>query len=474
VTKHASPLLLALLIAGCARAEPSVASGPADPAARPASPGQLVLLGRLFDAERGVVLDRGVIIIDGDRVSCSGARSDCAWTDHAVVRDHGEAMLLPGLIDLHVHARAHYVGAFLAAGVTTVRDANNSLTQIRLLEASRWAPRLFFAGPMLDGEASRLAGYGAGPADAETLDELTPILVASAEQAVRAVDRLADAGVDWIKLYEQLEPEVFSAAIEAARQRGLQTMADIGMVMTGGLQGQLDIVEAAAAGVDTIEHLSGLALAYQRRGGDPLAETLDDALLDELAASLAQSGVSVVSTTANAMQFYEPGNLAWDDLPGAEMMASFLGSHWQRLAGWAAQAHDRAAADRRLQLAMIPRLAAAGVLLGAGSDVPAAPYMVPGGALHQELAAMVRAGLSPTEALRAATWNAGQILGADELGHLGVGAYADIVVVEGDPTVDIEQSRRLVEVYLGGARINRQAALDDVARAFAAALAEEG
>jgi imidazolonepropionase-like amidohydrolase len=473
VTKHASPLLLALLLAGCARAEPSVASGPAAPAARPESPGQLVLLGRLFDAERGVVIDRGVIVIHGDRVSCSGARPACAWAEQATVHDYGEAMLLPGLIDLHVHARAHYVGAFLAAGVTTVRDANNSLHQVRKLEAARWAPRLFFAGPMLDGEASRLAGDGAGPADAESLDELTPILVASAEQAVRAVDRLADAGVDWIKLYDRLEPEVFSAAIEAAKQRGLRTMADLGMVMTGGLQGKLDIVDAAVAGVDTIEHLSGLALAYQRRGGDPLAETLDDELLDELVDSLAASGIAVVSTTANAMQFYEPGNLAWDDLPGAEMLASFLGSHWQRLAGWAAQAQERAAADRRLQLAMLPRLAAAGVLIGAGSDVPAAPYMVPGGALHQELAALVRAGLSPTEALRAATWSAAQLLGAEELGHLGVGAYADIVVVEGDPTVDIEQSRRLVEIYLGGEPIDRQAALDDVARAFAAALAEE-
>ncbi len=455
-------LLMSSLLAACA-----AGGGDADQ----------VLLGRLFDAERGEVIEVGVVVIHEGRVSCSGAVEACRWPESAPLQDYGDALMLPGLIDLHVHVRPHYFEASLAAGITTLRDANNSLAVVRELRALPRGPRLFAAGPMLDGPKSRLRQMveTAAPLGSGELDTLVPIIIDSPESARATVAALAEAGVDWIKLYNRLDSEAFAAAVGAAHEQGLQVMADVGMAITGGLQGaEMDLLQVAEAGTDTIEHLSGLALAYVRRGGDVMALALDETLLDELADQVAASGMRIVPTIGNSLQFAEPGALAWQDLPGAKVLGPYMADHWRRLEGMAGQARPLAAADRRLALAMLSRLHAAGVMIGAGSDLPAGPFMLPGAALHQELVALVEAGLRPVEALQAATWNAGRILGADDLGHLRAGARADILIVEGDPTVDISQSRRVRDVWFDGERVELDAIWQRLDAAYAAALAAAG
>jgi cytosine/adenosine deaminase-related metal-dependent hydrolase len=459
-----TPLIMLVLIAVA-----SCATQPATTAA------DQVLLGRLFDAEHGRIIESGVVLIHEGRVSCSGERLECAWRDEVPVEDYGDALILPGLIDLHVHARPHYVGAFLPSGVTTLRDANNTIGMIRTLRASPGAPRIYAAGPMLDGPDSRMKawGPGAGAIGEAPLEELAPILVADAEQARQAVAALADAGMNWIKLYERLDPEVFAAAIDAAHAHGLRVMADIGTTMTGGLRGAtVDIVEAGDSGVDTIEHLSGLALAYQRRGGVVFDDDIDGEILDDIAADIAASGMWAVPTVTIGIQFADPDALPWQDLPGADIFAKAFEGHWQPLLAWAEREHAAAQQARRLLFELLARLHAADVVIGAGSDVPAAPHTIPGGALHQELAGLVKAGLSPIEALQAATWNAGRILGTDDLGHLKAGARADILVVDGDPTLDIHHSRHIRAVWFEGGQVDREAALRAVEAAIAALMAE--
>lgn len=92
------------------------------------------------------------------------------------------------------------------------------------------------------------------------------------------------------------------------------------------------------------------------------------------------------------------------------------------------------------------------MLIGAGSDLLAAPYMLPGAALHQELEALVAAGFSPDEALQAATSNAAAILGHEEFSNLRRGARADVLVV-GDPTQDICDTRRILAVWKDGKKV---------------------
>lgn len=446
-----------------------LACTPDDP---PAPNADAVVLGRVFDAKNAAVVDNSEIVVADGRVICSGRAGTCNWPVGTPVHDYGDALILPGLIDLHVHARPHFVAAFVPAGVTTVRDANNSLPMLSALRASEGAPRIYATGPMLDGPDTVLTqSPQENTLRGRSLSEIMPIVVEHPDDAVAAVTALVEAGADWIKIYEQVPPAAFEAAVAAATQAGIPVMVDLGMALTRGLNGaDVDIVEAAKAGVSSNEHLSGLALAYRRLGGDPTAATLDEALLDTIVAAIATSGMAVVPTVGNSQQFETPGSLSPNDVPGAHILLPHFTGFWSYLEAAVAPGHQHAQADRRLMLATLPKLLAAGVPIGAGSDLPAAPYMLPGGALHQELAALVQAGLGPVEALQAATWNAARILGADDLGHLGVGARADLFVVDGNPLEDILDTRRVQAVWFDGEMVDLDATWKRVGEDLGAAV----
>lgn len=193
---------------------------------------------------------------------------------------------MPGLIDLHAHPRPHYYGWFLASGVTTVRSANTDLAMVRALKALP-APqtRLVWAGPMLDGENSIIKRFypaaepdgpsPARPADGPSLEGVELLIAGTPEQAIAAVDALAAEGADWVKLYEQLPPDAFAAAVQRARALGLPTMADLGMASTRGLGGARGAIgRLADAGDDAVDRHDP-ALRDRRRAravDDPTGE----------------------------------------------------------------------------------------------------------------------------------------------------------------------------------------------------------
>jgi imidazolonepropionase-like amidohydrolase len=139
----------------------------------------------------------------------------------------------------------------------------------------------------------------------------------------------------------------------------------------------------------------------------------------------------------------------------------------------AEQGNEALEGDLRLVEALFRRLRDGGVTIGAGSDVPAAPGMVPGWGIHQELEALVLMGVTPVEALRAATHEASGILGQGDLGHLDAGARADFVVVRGDPTQEITDTRQVEAVWLGGRAVDLEEAWTMVAERFEAAMEME-
>lgn len=416
----------------------------------------VVIEGRFFDGF-GDLVEKGEIVIAEGRIKCAARKGRCRTPRNAERVKVEDGTILPGLVDLHVHARQHYIGAFVPAGVTSIRDANNQLQTIAALRADPNAPRIFASGPMLDGETSVIISMSdtAGRPGEQPWDVIMPVLIASQEDARNAVGALKERNVDVIKLYEQLPPEAYRAGIDAARRAELPTMTDLGLATTRGLSGaQVDALQAAEWGVSSIEHLSGVALAYQRLGGDPLSAELDGSLLDQIADRLAASGVAVVPTTANAVHFAAAEPIDVADVPMADIFEPMMAGWWRHLHDHATSEKNRPAelAEHRLQREMLPRLAARGVTIGVGTDTPAAPYTVAGGGVHQELSYLVEFGLSLKDALRAATGDAARILGRDDIGVIRKGAVADLIAVGGDPFKDIRASRHLLWVMFKGVR----------------------
>lgn len=397
----------------------------------------------------------GMVIVKGDELLYVGASDTApALPDLPVAEVSGT--ILPGLIDLHVHARPHYLPWFLRAGVTALRDANNSLTVRAHLLAAQGAPRMALSGPLLDGPDSIFKHFGEENLyrpGKDNFQDASACIVTTPQQARDTLQMLAAQGVQHIKLYEQLAPEVYDAAVSAAHSLGLPVMTDMGMRITRGLSGaQVDARQALRAGVTSIEHVSGYALAYQRLGGDLDAPELKEGLLDELADLTVQAGTALVPTLMVFAPLTQCEPIRDNDLPNAGIQDSTrasLEAQWQQVHAVMKDRH-LPASDLRLATELIRRVAQREGLIGVGTDTPAGAFNAPGDAVHQELALLVQAGLTPRQALMGATSTAAQIMGRPDLGRLHSGQRADVLIVNGDPLKDIRHIRNISAVIQQG------------------------
>jgi cytosine/adenosine deaminase-related metal-dependent hydrolase len=445
-----------LLGASCAARAGGGAIEEGLPATRPLA-ADLALVGRVIDGSGASPIEDGVVLVAGERIVCVGSRTACPVVDGVREIDVGDGTILPGLIDLHVHSRPHYMSWFPAAGVTTIRDANNALTMVeRLQTEGDYRPRLLWTGPLLDGERTVMRHFGAeGVTRPAKIANAFALEVTTPAEAREAVDSLAARGAPFVKLYEQLDLDVFRAAVERAGERDLRTMADLGMPSTRGLGGSVvDALQAMEAGVHSIEHASGYHLAYQRLGGDPLMLPYDGALLDSLAAATVRSGTAVVPTLSVFYAFSDSVvDVSW--LPVAPSLPAEMREFFRQ------GAEARTESSRRRSLLgftmaseIVRRVAERGGLVGAGSDAPAGVFNIPGGGIHREMELLVRAGLTPLQAIHAATGAAATIAGRDDIGLLRAGRIADILVVDGNPATDILATRHIRLVIQGGRELD--------------------
>ena len=336
--------------------------------------------------------------------------------------------LLPGLIDAHTHLASWMIPALLAAGVTTVRDIGNDLDWIlglrrHLAVDPRPSPRIRCCGPVLDGKHVNWPLIGEGHAD--------PTAVSA------KVETLAEARVDEIKLYVHLDLEQVKAAVATAQRKRVPVVAHLG---------EVNALEAARAGVAELQHLSGIIDHFN---GNHLVD------FEEVTDALLRSDTALCPTL-----------VVWDRLARLSHFVSRPDPRlrWvpeQVLAAWNAFPHrhdpegsrGRMVALEEMQGA-IPSLHKAGVSIIVGTDAPW-PYLIPGFSLHDELAMLTRAGLGPAEALTAATSEASRRLGVNHLtGTLEEGKAADLLIAQGNPVSDIDDIRRVREVFRGGRRVN--------------------
>ena len=332
--------------------------------------------------------------------------------------------LMPGLIDAHIHMASWMVPALLAAGVTTVRDIGNDLDWIlglrdRLAADPRPTPRIRCCGPVLDGPHANWPRIGQPHDDPEGV--------------TASIDRLAAAGVDEIKLYVHLDLEQVEAAVVAGRRNGVPVVAHLGRV---------NALEAAGAGVAELQHLSGIINPLD---GTPLVD------LGDVTKALLEANTALCPTV-----------IVWDRLA---RLSHFVAHPDPRLRWvpdevketWDAFPHrhdpegsrGRMAAVAEIRKA-IPRFHDAGVSIVVGTDAPW-PYLIPGFSVHDELEVLTASGLTPVQALTAATREASRRLGVNHLtGTLRGGKAADLLIAEGNPISDISDIRRIREVFRAG------------------------
>lgn len=392
--------------------------------------------------------DATVLVRDG-RILAVGESAVLPVPDGAMIERLDGRWVIPGLIDAHTHLQAWGLALSLDWGVTSVRDLHAGAAHaVALRTAADEAPaaRLFAAMVMLDGVPSTYS-------DA--------VALRSPDDAEPAVDSVFHLGASWIKGYTRISPELLDAVMVAARARRLPVAVHLGLT---------DALTAARLGVTSIEHLSGIPEALDSSGRLAAAHrqgffagwtafekgwiTPDTAALARLAEQLAATGVFLVPTLGLHEIF---ARLDDSTVQGRAELASVPDSARQNWdvagmitrAGWTPADFADFRAARAGQDAMVRRFAAAGGRLATGSDA-SNQLLVPGAGVHLEMELLVSAGLSPLEALRAATMHGADLLRADSLGRLRPNAVADLVVLGADPLRAIVNTRRIERVMLGG------------------------
>jgi imidazolonepropionase-like amidohydrolase len=428
------------------------------------SAGTLIRDARVFDGERPG--EATSVLLTGGTIAAVGSGA-CAPPGAEVVDGRG-ATLLPGLMDCHVHADdVRALGQALAFGVTTELDMFSDpavADERRSLAACR------------DDVADiRTAGYGA-TAPGNPLQWLFPGLPAVAgpgDAAAFVATRVAE-GADYLKVYLE-DPAWHGGATE-----GLSAATVRALVAAAHSRGMLAIAHADSAamarmfiqaGGDALAHvLSGLDLTpafladLRRRPAFVVATLRATAVVSDTHAAEIEADHQELATHPHLAPFLDAPTRAVFTRPGLLADARVRA----RVAG------TRAAGrlDYDAALASVSALHQAGIPVLAGTDTNylgtqhpgtmLAAYTGHGITLHHELALLVRAGLSPAQALAAATSAPARCFGLTDRGRIAPGLRADLLLVDGDPCADVAATRNIVAVWRGGSRLHREPLLPPV------------
>jgi imidazolonepropionase-like amidohydrolase len=430
-------LALVLLVAACA-------SAPAQPAAPAIAFTQVsVIDGRSAEPRT----DR-TVLVRGTRIEVEGpAASTRIPLDARVINGRGK-YLIPGLWDMHVHTvmpgGADVLWLYVGNGVTGVRDMAGNWDQLtkwrqEIASGARVGPRMVLSGPYLEG--------GDVP--------IPHLLVRTAADAQPAVDSLVRLGVDFVKVHGQLTRETYFAIARAARARGIP--------FAGHVPRTVLTTEASDSGQRSIEHL--LTIPNQCTAAEvtalaprfPVQGALGRCVTEDLAplfARLVRNDTWIVPTLVAQVEVASwpkralPGDSLAHYLP--DSLRSYVAQIFPMPPDVPAGADTVGLALFQKRVAIVGALHRAHVHIMPGTDAPLR-NSPPGFGLHEELGWLVRAGLSPFDALRAATLEPARFLGKlDSLGTVEAGKLADLVLLDANPLVDIGNTRRVVFVVADG------------------------
>lgn len=403
----------------------------------------LIRNARVFDSEKAVLgTAQDVVVRDGRILSVSPVGLSRVAADNVV--DAGNRVLLPGLYDMHVHAGSWEGGLHLAAGVTSARDMGNDNATLQQLMAEEkdgtlMHPRVIPAG-YIEGQSPHSSQGG--------------FVVKDLAGAKQAIDWYVEHGYPQIKIYNSFPKDILRDTTAYAHQRGIRVSGHVPAFLRA-----QDVVEQ---GYDEIQHINQVMLNFfvtpetdtRTLARFYLVADKTDALdfdskpVQDFIALLAEKRI-VIDPTLATFEFIHQreGQLS----PIVADVADHLPPDVQRgrraaemdIPDDATGARYKRSFDKLVEFT--GRLYRAGVPLVAGTDE------LPGFTLQRELELYVQAGLTPSQALQVATWNGATYTRTlDDAGSIVPGKRADLVLVDGDPTTDIADIRKLALVIKGG------------------------
>ncbi|MGQ0383377.1 MAG: amidohydrolase family protein [Gammaproteobacteria bacterium] len=451
----------------------------------------------VVDVIEGGLLHDQVVVVSGARIAQIAPAAVAQIPEGTRIVEAKGRFLIPGLWDMH----AHFLGEptpgcpevtfplAVAHGVTGARNLAAHLDYLFAwraeVESGRMiGPRIIGTGPLIDGVPTAYP-----PAS---------VVARTADDGRRIVDGLWRRGVDFIKAYEMLDRDAFFAIVDQARKRGLPVAIHVPLSVLAG--------EASDAGVRSFEHLRNLELACSRDADSLLGQRL--AMLEAGTERIGRELRSEVHAAQRmrAIETYDPdrcqallrklaANGTWQTptlfMETREGLRPDLREEVRDALRWVPSPHRAAweswskrisalppeVAAERKQYAdwlaqLLRQMKAEHIGLLAGTDI-ATEWTIPGVALHEELYALVEAGLTPLEALRAATWNAALFFEkTDEFGAVAPGRIADLVLLDANPLTDIRNTRRISGVVTNGRYLDRP--MLDSLLATAESLAQSG
>ena len=424
----------------------------------------------IIDVESGQVRPNQVVAISQGKIARIAPADQDSYAAKQYVNGNGR-YLIPGLWDMHVHFRGgdsliaankKSLALFLTHGITTVRDAGGDLTPSVL----QWrrdmnagllpGPRIFTSGPKIDGPHA----YWPGSLEVETPAQIR-----------KALDSLQSLKVDYVKIYDsKISGAAYLETIRQAQRRGLKT--------TGHMPYSVTLAAAVKRGLDATEHLYYVFKACSGKEDSltalvrnslntpkPLGlfamlpavyDTYSPTAAARIFALMAQHHTAAVPTLYIQKTLAElPDNDHAQDSLLAYIDPKIQATYTRRLASARQQSLAAQAFGKKLNakfMSLVPLMQAAGVPLLAGSDSGAFnSYIYPGASLQGELELLVQAGLTPLQALQAATINGAKFMGvAGHTGTIAPGKDADLLLLTGNPLEDITNIRKIDAVISRG------------------------
>ena len=434
----------------------------------------------IVNSDSGTVESDRTVVIENSRIETIGESSKVRIPKNAEVIESNGKFMIPGLWDMHVHwYDADYLPLFIANGVTGVRlmwgIPKHHQWRKEIEKGKMLGPHLLIASTIMDGPNPVWPGS---------------ISVSNVSKAREAVATARKEKADFVKVYSRLGREEYFAIAEECQKRNL--------VFCGHVPNAVSAREASEAGQKSIEHLTGILMSVSKMEQE-LRKQLETQKQEPENSAMHERPVKELEKEKTAAELVD----SYDATKATQLFADFVKNKtWQcptltmltskayisdpkfiddpRLkymppslrSSWNSKRNSRSSKSKREDYAIakpvyenlmevVESMNQAGVRFLAGTDT-FNPFCFPGFSLHDELELLVHAGLTPAQALQAATRNAAEYSNKlDSFGSVEKGKIADLLVLDGNPLEDINNTRKISSVIYGGKVFDR-AALDQM------------